>query len=157
MAKAEIRQLASAALDELVTAIEAGHSEQLKSYLSMMGRFHRYSARNSMLIYLQRRNATHVAGYGRWRQLGRKVKRGEKAIRILAPIVVRKQDDDTEDKDKLVAFKGACVFDIGQTEGRDLPEFAKVSGHPGEYAERLKRTIAARGINLEYSDVNYVK
>ena len=142
--------MASQAMDELVTAVEAGQSEQLKTYLAMMGRFHRYSLGNQLLISFQRPNATRVAGYRTWSQLGRRVKRGEKAIRILAPIMWRTKNED--DEDKVVSFRSACIFDVSQTEGKPLAEFAKVNGDPGAQTVRLRDLIVSKGIKLEYSN-----
>ena len=137
-------------MDELVAAVEAGKSEQLRAYLAMMGRFHRYSLGNQLLISFQRPDATRVAGYRTWIQLGRRVKRGEKAIRILAPIMWRTKNEDEEEK--VAAFRAACIFDVSQTDGKPLAEFAKVNGDPGEYASRLRGLVADNGIKLEYSN-----
>ena len=137
-------------MDELITAVESGQSEQLKTYLAMMGRFHRYSLGNQMLIHFQRPDATRVAGYRTWMQLGRQVRRGEQSIRIMAPIMRRAKEAD--DDEKVVAFRTACIFDVSQTDGKPLAEFAKVNGDPGEYTERLRGLIAAKGIDLEYSN-----
>lgn len=155
----EVKKQTEEALDELATALDQGKSDRLKQYLTAMGRFRRYSLGNIMLIGFQRPDATHVAGYRTWQRLGRHVKQGERGIRILAPIVRRKKNSDhgedagEEDAEReLVSFRGACVFDIAQTEGRPLPEFAKVGGDPAEYLERLKTMVAERGIALDYSD-----
>ena len=146
----QIRKMASQAVDELVAAVEAGKSEQLKAYLAGMGRFHRYSFGNQLLIHLQKADAKRVAGFHTWKKLGRQVKKGEKAIRILAPIVWRTKDKDNEEK--IVSFRSACVFDVSQTDGKPLAEFAKVNGDPGEQTERLRSLITSKGIQLEYSN-----
>lgn len=152
----EIKQQTAEALDQLALALDGGKSEQLKRYLTAMGRFCRYSLGNALLIAFQRPDATHVAGYGTWKRLGRQVKQGEHGIRILAPIVRRKQKEDrkndAEDEEDAVAFRGACVFDIAQTEGKSLPEFAKAGGDPSGYIDSLKAIVAERGIALDYSD-----
>jgi len=127
----KIKQMTKQAIDNLISELEAGRSEQLKKYLAMIARFHRYSCGNIILISLQRPDATRVAGFKAWQRLGRSVKSGEKAIRILSPVVIRNRDDAEEEK--LVTFKSACVFDISQTNGKPLTEFAKVQGDPGEY------------------------
>ena len=145
------RKLVDEKLDELAAALEAGQSESLRQYLAAMGRFHRYSLGNILLIEMSRPDATHVAGYRTWQQLGRQVRQGEKGIQICAPIVVRQKKETESEEDRVVAFRGATVFDINQTDGRPLPEFAKAQGDPGEHIERLKQVIAARGIGLEYS------
>ncbi len=146
----QIRKMASQAVDELVAAVEAGKSEQLKAYLAGMGRFHRYSFGNQLLIHLQKADAKRVAGFHTWKKLGRRVRRGEKAIRILAPIVWRAKNKD--DEEKVVSFRSAYVFDVSQTDGKPLAEFAKVCGEPGEQTERLRGLITGKGIKLEYSN-----
>jgi len=143
-------------------ALDDGHSESLKAYLAMLGRFHRYSLGNVILIALQRSDATRVAGYRTWQRLGRQVKQGERAIRILAPIAYRKRkrrevrEDETvqrdDETDEVLAFKPAAVFDVSQTEGEPLAEFARVSGDPAEHLLRLKDLVLSRGIMLEYTN-----
>ncbi len=147
----QTRQTIRRALDELAAALEAGESESLRAYLAGMARFHRYSLGNVFLIYRQCPRASHIAGFRAWQRLGRHVRRGEKAIRILAPVVWRDPDDEDR-KAHLVAFRTACVFDISQTEGKPLAAFAAVAGDPGVHLTRLKDFIADSGITLEYSD-----
>ena len=78
-------------LKDITDSIEAGikelfESDKYRQYLSTMSRFHKYSVNNQMLIYMQRPDATHVAGFNKWRdQFGRNVMKGEKGIRIIAP------------------------------------------------------------------------
>src|SRR5580692_4982402 len=86
------RKIAEEALDRLSAELEAGRSEALQNYLAVMGRFHRYSWGNTLLIASQRPDATHVAGFHAWHQLGRSVKKGEKGIMILAPLVVKQEE-----------------------------------------------------------------
>ncbi len=146
------------ALDALVQAVERGESKQLKAYLGMLGRFHRYSVGNVLLIAMQRPGATRVAGFRAWQKLGRQVKEGEKGIRIFAPIVWRKKKDDEQEGRKadetgeLVRFRSVCVFDVAQTDGKPLPEFAQARGEPGEYTGRLMQFAAEQGIEVEFSE-----
>ncbi len=147
----QTRQIIRQALDDLAAALEAGESDRLRIYLASMARFHRYSLGNIFLIHMQCPRASRIAGYGTWQRLGRHVRRGEKAIRILAP-VVWKDPDDKDDKAHLVAFKTTCVFDICQTEGKPLPAFATVAGNPGGHLARLKDFVRESRISLEYSD-----
>ncbi len=94
-----------------------------RRWIETRSRFHRYSFGNVLLITAQCPHATHVAGYRTWPQLGRHVRRGEKAIRILAPIVAKRRDEQSgEDRRVVVGFRGACVFDVSQTDGDPLPE-----------------------------------
>jgi hypothetical protein len=96
-----------------------------------------------------------VAGFHAWLKLRRCVRKGEKGIVILAPMVGRKhtsQDEElTEDsQSRLFGFRAAHVFDVSQTDGEALPEFAKVTGDPQGYAERLKEFVLSQHIALEY-------
>ena len=155
MKQDELRKVAREALEKLICDVEAGISETLKQYLTAMDRFHRYSVGNAILIQLQKPDATHVAGFRAWQRLDRHVKKGEHGIAIIAPVVWRRKarpDDSDKDKDEdeiLSTFKTAYVFDISQTEGKPLPEFARAQGDPGAYLERLKRFVSDRGIKLE--------
>jgi len=120
-----------------------------------MSRFHRYSWGNCLLIHSQRPDATQVAGFQAWLKMRRYVRKGEKGIVILAPMVGRKKSDDelTEDAEtRLFGFRAAHVFDVSQTEGEPLPEFARVTGDPQQHTDRLKAFVAAKGIALEFSD-----
>jgi antirestriction protein ArdC len=157
MTRDEVRKVASEAFEKLIRDVEAGMSETLQQYLKAMGRFHRYSVGNAILIQLQKGDATHVAGFRAWQKLGRHVKKGEHGIAIMAPVVYRKTQQDGGDRDAeremIATFKTAYVFDISQTEGRPLPEFARARGDPGSYLERLERFISSRGIKLERGDL----
>jgi hypothetical protein len=96
MKKEEAKKLADQALSELEQALKAGQSEALMRYLDTMSRFHNYSFCNCMLIALQQPDATFVAGFRRWLQLGRHVRKGEKGIGIIAPLVYRNREDRQE-------------------------------------------------------------
>jgi hypothetical protein len=108
----------------------------------------------------QRPNATHVAGFRVWLGFGRHVRKGEKGIEILAPIICkRKADADSLQQDgtstvqpisQLVGFRSAYVFDIAQTDGQELPEFATVKGDPAQHLERLKDLTVSHSIALDY-------
>jgi antirestriction protein ArdC len=151
----QIKQIAIKATEQLIAALNEGHSEMLTRYLSAIGRFHRYSLRNVMLIALQKPAATYVAGFHSWHKLGRFVKKGEKGILVLAPVVRRKTEDDqqpeTDQSSTAVSFRAAYVFDVSQTDGQNLPEIGNVQGDPCEYVERLSKFAADRGIVLEYA------
>jgi hypothetical protein len=145
----------------LIEQLEQGHSEGLTAYLTAMGRFHRYSFSNVMEIARQKSDATRVAGMYAWNQLGRRVKKGEKGIRILAPVIgIRRKKDTEAEKDvrtqnqpALVGFRSAYVWDISSTEGRDLPELScEVTGSVGVYRERLMDFVVSQGITLEFKD-----
>ena len=157
-------------LREITDGIEQGikelfESEKYMRYLSVMSRFHRYSVNNTMLIYMQKPDATLVAGYNRWKdQFERHVKKGEHGITIIAPTPYKKKieeqklDPDTKapilDKDgKIVTeekeieipmFRPVKVFDVSQTDGKPLPELASsLSGNVPNYEafmEALRRS-----------------
>jgi antirestriction protein ArdC len=158
------QQLIKQAVDFLLQQLEAGKSETLTAYLAAMARFHAYSFGNILSIARQRPSATRVAGFYAWKELGRFVKRGEKGIQILAPMVgQRRRKDDTdrnskqEDKAKpapvLIGFRAVYVFDVAQTEGADLPEFEhSISGEVGEHRDRLIAFLDAQNIALEYNE-----
>ena len=137
--------------------LERGHSDTLKQYLATMSRFRKYSWQNALLIYSQCPAATHVGGYHFWLKLGRHVRKGEKGIAILAPMVGRKRSSDDEElaeveRARVFGFKACHVWDVSQTDGEPLAEFATVKVDPGDYADRLKEFVTAEGITLEYSD-----
>ncbi len=155
--KEKTQQLAEEGFKRLSAELAAGRSDALTHYLAAMGRFHRYSWGNVLLISEQRPTATHVAGYHAWRELGRSVKQGEKGIMIFAPIVVKESErsraaDAVKPNEvfRVSGFRTAYVFDVEQTAGRPLPEFAKTTGDPQEFGDRLKASVAQRGIALEY-------
>ena len=153
----QVRRMAHAAVEQLVRQVEAGKSEVLKQYLKTMAKFHRYSVGNAMLIGFQRPDATHVAGFRAWRRLGRYVKKGEHGIAIMAPIVYRREietgeADDKETEDEILrTFKTVHVFDISQTDGKPLPDFARVKGDPRQFMERLKEFATAKRITVKHT------
>src|SRR5262249_29746391 len=120
--------------------------------LKTMARFHRYSVNNICLIASQRPTATRVAGFHTWRTLGRFVRKGEKGIAILAPIIGRKREDAEDESKTVVGFRRAYVFDVEQPNGVSLPEAAEASGDPGPKTETLAGAIRAAGITVEYAD-----
>lgn len=157
-------------LKEITDSIENGikelfESEKYKNYLRTMSRFHKYSVNNTMLIYMQKPDATIVAGFNKWRdQFGRNVLKGEKGIKIIAPTPYKKKieeaklDPDTklpmldadgkaimEEKEiKIPMYKPVTVFDVSQTEGKPLPQLAAdLTGNVQNYEvfmEAVKRS-----------------
>jgi hypothetical protein len=89
----DLKKLTTESLKELAALLEQGRSERLIALLKTMGRFHRYSLHNVCLIVAQRPSATRVAGFHTWRSVGRFVRKGEKGIAILAPIVRRRREE----------------------------------------------------------------
>ena len=94
--KTATQQLIQQNVDALIEQLEAGHSDALTAYLTAMGRFHNYSFGNILEIVRQKPDATRVAGMYAWNQLGRRVKKGEKGIQILAPMIGVKRKKDAE-------------------------------------------------------------
>ena len=140
-------------------ALQAGQSETLMRFLSTLARFHNYSLRNALLIYLQQPDATHVAGFHTWKKLGRFVKKGEAGIAILAPMVSRKAKElPIEERDDVLGliygFKVVHVFDVSQTDGKALPQFAKPHGDPMDWLGLLEEVIRSAGITLDYSHIS---
>ena len=157
-------------LQEITAGIEQGikelfDSEKYMRYLSVMSKFHRYSVNNTMLIYMQKPEATLVAGFNKWKnQFERHVKKGEHGITIIAPtpykkkIEEMKRDPDThapildadgkavmEEKEiEIPMFRPVKVFDVSQTDGKPLPELASsLSGtvpHYEAFLEALRRS-----------------
>lgn len=153
MNRDEVRKLIQQGITELNEALQNGRSETLERYLDVLSRFHRYSFNNALLIAIQNPDATHVAGFRTWKQLGRNVMKGEKGIGIIAPMVYRKKDDQGSDDDEGIrGFKVVHVFDVSQTEGDDLPEFAEITGDPGENIEALESLVREHGIELAYEN-----
>jgi hypothetical protein len=157
-------------LKEIISSIETGiqelfQSEKFTDYLRTMSRFHKYSVNNTVLIHLQRPNAAMpVAGFRKWQQFGRYVKKGEKGLTIIAPTPCKKKieemrlDPDTKapilDQDgnaimdekiiEIPLFKPVKVFSADQTDGEPLPSLvADLSGDVQQYEafmEALRRT-----------------
>jgi len=154
MKREHAMKLVDQGIATLNAALQAGHSEALERFLATLARFHHYSFGNALLIAFQKSEATHVAGFHTWKKLGRFVKKGEQGIAILAPMVWRKDRElsapehaDNELR-SVCGFKVAYVFDVTQTDGEPLPEFAHLVGEPGEWLTHLEDSIRAAGITL---------
>lgn len=125
---------------ELLEKLEEGvkgvfDSDRYKDYLMFVSKLYRYSYFNAMLIFSQKKTATLVAGFKKWNEMGRYVRKGEKGISILAPGFKTKdyyQSDDKgmlilkETKKELAYFIPVYVFDVSQTDGEPLPALAHV-------------------------------
>lgn len=148
------KEFTDEALTELLEALEKGKSETLKRYLAAMARFHRYSWGNILLIYTQKPNATQVAGFHAWLKFHRHVRKGEKGILIFAPLIGRAtkdEDGNTDEPARIFGFRKSYVFDISQTDGEPLPEFATARGETGQFTQRLKDLVIKNKIELVYS------
>jgi len=164
-------------LQEITAGIEQGikelfESEKYMRYLSVMSKFHRYSVNNTMLIYMQRPDATLVAGFNKWKnQFSRHVKKGEHGITIIAPtpykkkIEEMKRDPDTqapildadgkaimEEKEiEIPMFRPVKVFDVSQTNGKPLPELASsLSGTVPNYEAFLEALRRSAPVPIEF-------
>jgi antirestriction protein ArdC len=144
----------SEAFDELASELAAGRSETLTRYLEFLARFHDYSFGNCILISLQRKDARHVAGYRRWLELGRYVRKGERGIAILAPLVRKVllesdvEGEGAHELRRLSGFRVVHVFDVSQTEGEPLPEFSRAMGEAERLLPVLEQVISATGLAL---------
>ena len=164
MNRDEALKMSDDALQELAQALKDGKSEKLLEYLGMLSRFHQYSFGNCIMIYMQKPDATLVAGFGRWKELNRFVKKGEKGIAIFAPLIGKRKKDSESSKSKsvpsdeppkqdakvLYGFRVVFVFDVTQTDGQELPDFATLGGDPGDKIQRLEQIIRNHGIELEF-------
>jgi len=163
-------------LKDITDSIERGiqdlfQSDKYAEYLRTMSRFHKYSVNNTMLIYMQKPDATLVAGFNKWRdQFERNVMKGEKGIKIIAPtpfkkkIEQEKRDPDTnlpmldadgkvitEEKEiKIPMFKPVTVFDVSQTDGKPLPQLASdLSGNVQNYEVFMEALRCSAPVSIE--------
>ena|SRR5437660_455929 len=109
-------------------------SESFAAYLTLLSRFHHYSAQNVAMIYLQRPHATQVAGYTRWKELGRQVKKGEKGIKILVPHKRKMATKDEEDERFTISgFGVGTVFDGLSRDLKSYPVMLEGTSHSPLY------------------------
>ncbi len=167
-------------IKEITNGIEQGikdmfNSDNFRQYLKTMSRFHRYSLNNIILIQQQCPDATHVAGFTKWKnEFGRNVRKGEKGIRILAPAPVKKKiemkkidpdtktpvkdehgNDVTEEKEvKIPYFKVVSVFDVSQTDGRPLPAIVStLDGRVEKYDIFLEALKRSSPVPIDFKDL----
>ena len=168
-------------IKEITDKLETGlknlfDSEQYRSYLNTMAKFHNYSFNNTLLIAMQKPDASLVAGFHKWKnELGRTVKKGEKAIKILAPapykkkVMMTKIDPNTHqpvfDKDgtpvkeekeiTVQAFKIASVFDVSQTEGREIPTIGvhELTGNVEQYPQFFEAVKKTSPVPVEFENI----
>ena len=168
-------------VQEITEKLEQGlqelfESEKYKSYLNTMSKFHNYSFNNTLLIAMQKPDATLVAGYKAWqRNFDRHVKKGEKGIRILAPAPYKIKEEREKidpvtnepmlDKDgtpiveeaeiKIPAFRVVPVFDVSQTDGKELPELSmgELSEDVEGYQNFMNALETVSPVRIEYEDI----
>jgi len=156
----ELRSKIDASIESLANAIdEVRASEAFKQFLDVQSRFHHYSWHNTMLIATQCPDATRVAGFNTWKKIERIVRKGEKGIMIFAPCPWKKEiENDNGDTDTLagIYFKPVYVFDVSQTEGKDLPTFdaSDVEAIADDLRADLARVADKRGISIRFHAVS---
>lgn len=137
---AELMEQITGRVNVLAAQLAQGASEELLAFMRFSARFYAYSGNNQMLIWMQAPEARYVAGFHDWKRQGRSVKRGSKAVRVLAPVTVVDRDaqpgPDGRHPMKVVGFKYVSVFADYNTEGDPLPgdDFMTVQG--GDEATR---------------------
>jgi antirestriction protein ArdC len=150
-------------ITDAVAALSA--NTQWRAMLDLTTRMgSRYSLGNILLIAAQRPDATSVAGYNAWKKVGRQVRKGERGIAILAPLVRRRDDtddpavgrdeqSDTRGRSVVFGFRGVAVFDISQTDGPPIPATTPIDGHtPAGLRDALIDTIGGHGYQVGYGD-----
>jgi antirestriction protein ArdC len=144
-----------ATLSEGIAKLTTSHEWQ--RYLDCQSRFYRYSPNNVMLIAQQRHEATMIAGFNAWKKHGRFVRKGEKAIWILAPMVYKASDDEkSEDNERVIrGFKLVPVFDIASTDGEELPTVCQrlTGADPAGLFSRLAEVAHSIGLTVEDAEL----
>jgi antirestriction protein ArdC len=147
---------------ELVEKLSSGiarltTSDEWRQYLDYQSRFHKYSFGNVLLIMLQYPHASRIAGYRAWQRMNRFIRKGEKAIYVLAPMVYKRPEDEGADTtDKVIrGFKYVPVFDVSQTDGEELPSVCnRLSGDdPSNLFAQLVAVAQSIGFSVEHSEL----
>ena len=132
-------------------------SEFFKQYLETISKFWRYSYHNQLLITHQMPEASRVAGFRKWRQMGRWVRKGSKAVKILAPrfekiMELNEETGELQEKETVVNFFPVSVFDVSQTEGEPLPEVSiTVEGdNYKDFLDSLMAFCESRNIKVSF-------
>lgn len=157
-----IREQVAEIMDQLEKGVaELFESEKFKEYLTCMSKFHNYSFNNTLLIAMQRPDATLVAGFNAWKDKhGRMVKKGEKGIRILSPYkyAVETEPEHEGEEPKIIertGFKPTYVFDVSQTEGKELPSIAvnELSGDVKDYNKLFRALRIICPVAIDFEDI----
>jgi len=157
-AKTAAREERLEALHEMLVkkTAELTTSEGWMAYLNFASKFRQYSLNNTLLILCQRPDATHVASYKKWAELGRQVRKGERSMAIFAPMTRRKEDADGKERTYVSGFRAVPFFDIAQTDGDPVPEPvlpALLDGEaPAGLWESLSTIVDASGYHIERGD-----
>lgn len=170
--KQEYKEKKEEEIKAIVGSIEDGikqfqNSDFFKNYLEVMSKFHKYSFSNSLLIAMQKPHATLVAGFNTWKNQGRTVNKGEKAITILAPCIYKQKEKvevlnpETNKKEtrevehiKRIGFKKVSVFDISQTQGKEIPRLTHELKGDVKELDIIKEAVEEiTGIKIEYEAI----
>jgi antirestriction protein ArdC len=148
----EQREQVERSVRELLT------SEGWRRWAETRATFHKYSFGNCLLIAQQAPQATQVAGFKAWQQLGRQVRKGERSIRIMAPMSVKRENADTGEVERVPFFRAVPVFDIAQTDGEPLPHVPRepITGDSHErYLELLTAHARSLGFSVEHEPLEH--
>ena len=151
-----LRKRIDDSLDTLAQAVdEVRASEAFRQYLAVQARFHHYSWHNTMLIAMQRPDATQVAGYRTWQKLGRQVCKGESGITIFAPCPWKRENDDGE-TEQGIFFRAVHVFDVGQTDWAELPDVdvPTIDTASDDLLAKLRRVADGRDIRVTFGPLS---
>lgn len=144
-------------LKELAEATDkARTSEEMIRYLDFCAKFHQYSAGNIWLILIANPQASYVAGYHKWKSMGRWVRKGEHGIPILAPLLVKREEEDGIEEKQLVGFRVVYVYDVSQTDGDSLPPIPdwKSPEKNEQLREGLLKFANENGILVTFKDLD---
>ena len=150
-------------LDNITKKLEEGvkavfESEKWKEYLDFMGKFYDYSANNCLLIMMQKPEASLVTGYKSWEKMNRHVKKGEKAIKIIAPMMHKTErinrEGETEEV-KWTTYHAVSVFDISQTEGEAVPEGCckRLTSDFSGFSSMIDKLIKVAEIPVKFEEI----
>ena len=145
---------------------EVMESENFGEFIRFSAKFHKYSLGNTLLIWIQSRGATHVAGMKTWNSLGRKVKKGETGIGIYAPVIKKVRDRTTQpgtdtnpeveetEIERPIGFRAVYVFDISQTDGTPVPEIkTEIPVMKGDAEKLYLKIVLASPVSVEYEEI----
>ncbi len=145
-------------LKEGINQVKSGR--EFKRILATMAKFHSYSWRNNLLIWLQCPAATRVAGYRTWQKMGRSVRKGEKAVWIFAPLLIKRKEENEEDEEQVVTmFRPVPVFDYSQTEGEPLPTMTGkyIPNTHEELLSKLKKLCGKMKIEIVFEELSGIE
>ncbi len=132
-------------------------SSEYKRFLKVMSKFHKYSVNNTVAILMQKPEATMVAGFKKWNEVNRNVKKGEKGIQILVPMQIKVKEENKEgieEEKKITIFKPGYVFDLSQTEGEPLPKLTnELKGTVEDYENFKEALIRSTDFKVEFEDI----